>query len=373
MKSQSISDAETYERPYGELVLLAGIARGDMKTVRADLKILRIQPGHSTSFHRHLIAESIFHILSGEIECQFDSIGTIRFANGNTFVVPPGECHKIRNCGASVAEVLEVESPPHDSTDKYPHEATLPNERIHRHIGQFWRDAPGVRIKICGVKNVDTAFACHKLGVSAIGIRGMSVARETAPFERIRSWAPWLAVLPDDLSIFLLTDVTDLLALRRLISWSNCDTVQLQKSQSFEAIETIQKISSFLRPNGWKLVKSIGIEGYNQGWLREYISAIEPHVDAILLDTSDKGGTGQTHDWSVSRALCTSTHLPVILAGGLKPINVGDAIRVVNPHAIDVESGVEHLYLQQGGRVTVKDMDLVKAMIEEIATKRTTK
>lgn len=373
MRFQPISDAEKYERPYGELVLLAGNARGDMKTVRADLKILHLQPGQSTSFHRHLIAESIFHVLTGEIECQSDLSGAVHFVNGNTFVFPPGEFHKIRNCGDSVAVVLEVESPPHDSTDKYPNEATLPNERIRRHIGQFWSDAPGVRLKICGVKNVDTAFACHKLGVSAIGIRGMPVARETAPFERIRSWAPWLAVLPDALSIFLLTDVTDLSALRCLIAWSNCDTVQLQKQQSFEAIETIQKISSFLRPNGWKLVKTIGIKGYSQEWLRQYISAIGPHVDAILFDTSEKGGTGETHDWSISRALCGSTHLPVILAGGLEPNNVRDAIQAVNPYAIDVESKVEHLYSHQGERVTVKDMDLVKAMVEEIEKARTTK
>lgn len=67
--------------------------------------------------------------------------------------------------------------------------------------------------------------------------------------------------------------------------------------------------------------------------------------DALLLDsrTHDRlGGTGETHDWDVSREIVEAMHpLPVYLAGGLRPENVAEAIRRVHPAGIDVNSGVE--------------------------------
>ncbi|MCW4021281.1 MAG: phosphoribosylanthranilate isomerase, partial [Candidatus Bathyarchaeota archaeon] len=67
--------------------------------------------------------------------------------------------------------------------------------------------------------------------------------------------------------------------------------------------------------------------------------------DAVLLDTyvsGRHGGTGKVHDWKLSRRVREAIHpKPLILAGGLTPKNVKDAIRVVKPYAVDVSSGVE--------------------------------
>ena len=70
-------------------------------------------------------------------------------------------------------------------------------------------------------------------------------------------------------------------------------------------------------------------------------------VDAILLDSGNQrlavkelGGTGRTHDWSLSRAIRERVHVPLFLAGGLTPENVGQAIREVGPFGLDVCSGV---------------------------------
>lgn len=70
-------------------------------------------------------------------------------------------------------------------------------------------------------------------------------------------------------------------------------------------------------------------------------------ADALLLDSGNPsahvkelGGTGRTHDWQVSRAICAAVSLPVFLAGGLRPDNVADAIRTVRPSGVDVCSGV---------------------------------
>jgi len=74
--------------------------------------------------------------------------------------------------------------------------------------------------------------------------------------------------------------------------------------------------------------------------------ALERRVDALILDTYDPmtgrhGATGQTHDWSISRQIVAQIRTPVILAGGLTPDNVAEAIRTVRPWAVDVHTGVE--------------------------------
>jgi phosphoribosylanthranilate isomerase len=75
--------------------------------------------------------------------------------------------------------------------------------------------------------------------------------------------------------------------------------------------------------------------------------AVAPHVDAVLLDSGNQslkikelGGTGRTHDWSLSRRIREAIDVPLFLAGGLNPANVAAAIREVQPFGIDVCSGL---------------------------------
>ena len=82
-------------------------------------------------------------------------------------------------------------------------------------------------------------------------------------------------------------------------------------------------------------------------------------VDALLLDSISPGrigGTGKTHNWDISREIAMISPVPVILAGGLTPENVGDAVRIVKPYAVDVNSGVE-----TNG---FKDINKIKSLIE---------
>jgi len=75
--------------------------------------------------------------------------------------------------------------------------------------------------------------------------------------------------------------------------------------------------------------------------------AVAPYVDAVLLDSGNQslaikelGGTGRTHDWSLSRKIREAIDVPLYLAGGLKPHNVGAAIEEVQPFGVDVCSGL---------------------------------
>jgi len=79
----------------------------------------------------------------------------------------------------------------------------------------------------------------------------------------------------------------------------------------------------------------------------EQALATAPHVHALLLDSGvttgpdrQLGGTGRTHDWSLSRRIVDAVDAPVWLAGGLRPDNVETAIRQVRPHGVDLCSGV---------------------------------
>ncbi len=94
----------------------------------------------------------------------------------------------------------------------------------------------------------------------------------------------------------------------------------------------------------------------------EEASTYETVADALLVDSLDEvgaGGTGQTHDWTRARELVDELAVPVVLAGGLTPENVTEAVETVRPFAVDVASGVE----DHPGR---KDSDAVEAFIERV-------
>ena len=97
------------------------------------------------------------------------------------------------------------------------------------------------------------------------------------------------------------------------------------------------------------MIKSLIVRpefGQDAQRLMETARLYEPWVDAFITDTFDPrttacGATGLTHDWRVSRLLARLLTKPLILAGGLNPRNVYDAIKEVRPAAVDAHTGVE--------------------------------
>jgi len=88
-------------------------------------------------------------------------------------------------------------------------------------------------------------------------------------------------------------------------------------------------------------------------------SEVSDVVDAVLVDSLEDGagGTGRVHDWDRTRDAVRDFDLPVVLAGGLTPRNVGEAVATVDPFAVDVASGVE-------GEDGHKDHDALRAFVE---------
>ncbi len=137
--------------------------------------------------------------------------------------------------------------------------------------------------------------------------------------------------------------------------------VQLHGPVQVEACRRIKELDP-----GLGIMKSIvvGRDG-DMTRLNALLSAYAPFVDAFITDTFDpatgaSGATGRTHDWAVSRALTQAAEAldrPLMLAGGLNPDNVAQAVRAVRPWGVDAHTGLE----DASGR---KDAEKVRRFVE---------
>lgn len=100
-----------------------------------------------------------------------------------------------------------------------------------------------------------------------------------------------------------------------------------------------------IKETGVKLIKTIPVSKHGQQtMLLDTIRDLSGIADAVLLDTvldGKTGGTGVPHDWELSGKVVIDSCMPVILAGGLNPSNVTEAVKCVRPYAVDTASGVE--------------------------------
>ncbi|WP_411152313.1 phosphoribosylanthranilate isomerase [Streptomyces sp. A30] len=117
--------------------------------------------------------------------------------------------------------------------------------------------------------------------------------------------------------------------------------VQLHGDVATEELRRLKEI----RPELFVL-KSLVVKEDNADELLKLVDETHPYVDMYITDTFDprtgaKGATGLTHDWSVSAELVRRSPKPLMMAGGLNPENVADAIRTVRPAAVDAHTGLE--------------------------------
>lgn len=147
------------------------------------------------------------------------------------------------------------------------------------------------------------------------------------------------ATIPPGVSSFLLTCLQDAASIidqqRRL----RVNTIQLCDRLPVGAHRELRDALP-----GVSLVQVVHVTGRDSV---EEAVAVAPFVDAVLLDSGNQslaikelGGTGRTHDWSLSREIREAIDVPLFLAGGLRPENVAAAIREVQPFGIDVCSGL---------------------------------
>ncbi|GAB4337535.1 MAG: hypothetical protein Kow0010_25700 [Dehalococcoidia bacterium] len=194
-----------------------------------------------------------------------------------------------------------------------------------------------VRIQIAGISSLEDALAVERAGADAIGF---TVGLPRGPHNGLDEWRARdiIRALPPFIVPTLITYndlAVEVIALCRTMG---VNTVQLHGGAEPSQIERMRESVP-----GLKVILPVHITGPEA---IDCAAEVESLCDAIILDTRDPksgrtGATGLTHDWSVSAEIVRRCSRPVILAGGLTPENVAEAIEAVRPWAVDVHTGVE--------------------------------
>jgi phosphoribosylanthranilate isomerase len=197
-------------------------------------------------------------------------------------------------------------------------------------------------VKICGVTTVEDALLAVDAGADAVGVnvvpaskRCVDVAVAAAIRDAVGQKAETVLVVAD-------RSPAELLALRQV---TGIDWLQLHGAEPPESLEA-------LLPAAYKVVHVARAE--------DAAGAARYAGERVLCDTKVTGllgGSGQRFDWSLVRELAKARQL--IVAGGLRPDNVADAVRAVAPFGVDTASGVE------GADPRRKDPDKVRAFVRE--------
>ncbi|WP_396611989.1 phosphoribosylanthranilate isomerase [Haloferax sp. S1W] len=209
-----------------------------------------------------------------------------------------------------------------------------------------------VRVKVCGVTRESDLDAVAASGADAVGVIA-DVSVDTPRAVSVARARELVASAPPFLTTSLVTMPESVTRARELVREIRPDVLQLHADFSPDELASLREEGARVVP----VVEATDLERAH---------TVAPSADAILVDTpseSGGGGTGETHDWDASRTLVEAVDVPVILAGGLNPENVAEAVQTVQPYGVDVASGVE----ASGG---VKDHDAVRAFVAEATGKR---
>jgi phosphoribosylanthranilate isomerase len=182
-----------------------------------------------------------------------------------------------------------------------------------------------------------------KAGVDAVGIPlGPPPVKAEIPLETASAIS---AVLPPRVAVICITYAEAAEEIIPLCRAMNATAVQLH-GDAPTAISTATMTILRQRAPELFIIKSLVVRQGNLEELEAELAQCAPHADAFLTDTFDpatgeRGATGMTHDWEISSRLVRMSPKPIILAGGLSPDNVREAIARVAPAGVDAHTGLE--------------------------------
>jgi phosphoribosylanthranilate isomerase len=212
--------------------------------------------------------------------------------------------------------------------------------------GLAYRRAVRVRVKICGITNVEDAVASVDAGADALGFMFFPESKRHLALDRAAEIIRRLPPFISKVGVFVNPAAE---AVHEAIEQTGIDTLQFHGAESPEFCAAFNKV---------KVVKAFRVRGASvlEECLKfpDYAWLLDSHVSGA------QGGTGVTFDWNVAAA-ATKLSRMIILAGGLKPETVAEAVQRVHPFAVDVSSGVE----SAPGR---KDHQKIRQFIEAART-----
>ncbi|OLT59348.1 phosphoribosylanthranilate isomerase [Moorena bouillonii] len=188
-----------------------------------------------------------------------------------------------------------------------------------------------MRVKICGITKPEQGNAIAKLGATALGFICVPGSPRYVTPQQIQVVVNHLSVSVDRIGVFANTSTEEI---TQIVADSGINAVQLHSNESPEFCQKLRQALPEI-----EIIKALRIrtpECLNQA--DSYLSC----VDTLLLDAYHRkmlGGTGKTLDWQRLQKFRPS--IPWLLAGGLTPDNVLDALTLLEPSGIDLSSGVE--------------------------------
>jgi len=207
-----------------------------------------------------------------------------------------------------------------------------------------------VRTKICGLTREEDLAVAVAAGADAVGfLVGVPSSPRNLTLERAETLLGQVPVFVDSVVVTPPKSIEWLVEVCERLKPS---AIQIHGKEQLDSSKIRERISNT------RLIKTVYVteDARNEEVIKDLKT-----FDAVLLDSFNKGqygGTGKTHDWTLSRQIKEAVApVPVILAGGLKPENVKEAILAVEPYAVDVASGVE-------SSPGVKDHMKVRAFVE---------
>ena len=220
----------------------------------------------------------------------------------------------------------------------------LPGGEKRRGCSHYDAPMARTRIKICGIRDEEALIAAAESGADAVGFVFVEESPRYIQPEEAWKLAGMLPPMIATVGLYQNPGVDDFAEVEQV-----CPTTltQLHGNERDQIVEMI----------GPDLIKAIKFDPATiAGRLKHYDAFAE--VSAILIDGS-AGGEGIAFEWDLLRPHLDGIATPIILAGGLTPENVGEAIKAVRPFAVDVSSGVER---ERG----VKDPELIRAFCKAV-------
>lgn len=192
------------------------------------------------------------------------------------------------------------------------------------------RTAQPVFVKICGITNLDDALRAIDCGTDALGFNLYPGSKRFVDLDQALEWIAPIPPGVDKIAVMVDPAFEEAFHTARLDVF---DSLQLHGNESPELCRDLAEAGiSFTKALPMRDEKSLD-------------QPTEFFTKSVLLDSATSqgfGGTGRTFPWSIARRFVQAhPELRVILAGGLTPENVGDAIATVRPAGVDVTSGVE--------------------------------
>lgn len=203
-----------------------------------------------------------------------------------------------------------------------------------------------VKVKICGMTNLKDVKVAVDGGVDAVGFIFYKKSPRSVTMQAVREIVLELPPFVDSVGVFVNETAEQI---NKIADHCKLDRVQLHGDESPAFCKKIRR----------RVIKAIRVKD-----IQSLKKLSDYPVSSFLLDTFSEdqyGGTGKVFDWNL--AYSAKKYGPIILAGGLTPINVHQAIQRIQPYGVDVCSGVE----SQPG---IKDHKKMKAFLKNVKAER---